>query len=190
VRTEPNNPGAGPAGDPDTLVTIRSVRTEFEGGTIAAVLEDSGVRARVFATTANWVGWEGGIGNSVRVQVRRADAERAEAVLRKNRQDSVDLDWDQVDVGQMEDVGAEARPNFSMERVLERRRGRARVVRIGMILIGATMIVSQLGPASALPIGAMACLMVWAYWDGVGARGSAAVVRSPRTQRDLGAKRR
>lgn len=163
--------GRAVVADPDTLVTIRSTRTEFEASTVAAVLEDSGIRARVFATTANWVGWEGGIGNNVRVQVRRGDVERAEAVLKKNRQDSVDLDWDQVDVGVMEDLAPEARPRFSMERLVARRHGRARVVRIGLIMIAATMLVAFLGPAAAMPVGAVACLMVWANWDHPAGRG-------------------
>ena len=37
------------------------------------------------------------------VQVRRADLERARAALEKNTSDSVDLDWDEVDVGERED---------------------------------------------------------------------------------------
>jgi hypothetical protein len=39
----------------------------------------------------------------VPVQVRAADLQRAQAALKQNVADSVDLDWDEVDVGERED---------------------------------------------------------------------------------------
>jgi hypothetical protein len=39
----------------------------------------------------------------VPVQVRRVDLERAQVALKKNIADSVDLDWNEVDVGQPQD---------------------------------------------------------------------------------------
>ncbi|MHC5023804.1 MAG: putative signal transducing protein [Planctomycetota bacterium] len=87
---------------PDDLVTILTPATEFEAHTLAAVLKEAGIESRVFGTT--WSGTsmvDGKIG--VPLQVRRADAERAKAALEQNVEDSVDLDWDEVDVGERED---------------------------------------------------------------------------------------
>lgn len=89
--------------DPDILVVLTSVRTEFEGQTIVASLEAEGIPARVFAAGANMLQWEGGYTNPIKVMVRRADLERAAELLRDKRKASVDIDWSEIDVGDRED---------------------------------------------------------------------------------------
>ncbi len=88
--------------DPDALETLRTVNSEFEAHTLVAVLREEGIEAHVFAAMhASLPLGQRRFG--VPVQVRRADLERARAALEKNATDSVDLDWDEVDVGERED---------------------------------------------------------------------------------------
>jgi len=84
--------------DPDQLVVLTATRTEFEASTIAAALEDNGIQARVFTGAANMLLGPNIIDN-VKVMVRASDRERAAAQLRAIKQDSVDIDWSEVDVG-------------------------------------------------------------------------------------------
>lgn len=144
--------------DPDQLVLLTSVRTEFEGQAMAAALRDRGVPVKVFAAAAAGVSWEGGYGNAVRVMVRRADAARAVALLKQVRQDSVDLDWDRVDVGEMEPGAPPASP-------FGRRRGglspTMQVVRaVGWGLLTATMLMWALGEQMAIPAAVIGAMLV------------------------------
>jgi len=136
--------------DPDQLITLTTARTEFEGSLRRAVLADAGIEARVFASSANALQWEGGYTDPIKIQVRRADFARAAEVLRKNKQDSVDLDWAEVDVGEME-PGA---PPVAFDRApfWERRARRARFAKVGFILMLATLMVGVLGAQAAAPI--------------------------------------
>jgi len=80
-------------------------RTEFEAHAKAAVLAEAGIEARVVTDGPSWAGMmrlsrtEHGAG----VWVPREALESARAALAQNVADSVDLDWDEVDVGQVED---------------------------------------------------------------------------------------
>ncbi len=88
----------------DPTVVVR-VPTEFEAQTIATILRSGGIEASVFTDAPSWTG-QIPISPSARgsaVVVRRADLQRAQAILRESEQDSVDLDWDEVDVGERED---------------------------------------------------------------------------------------
>ncbi len=88
--------------DPAVVVTVP---TEFEAHMIAAILKTNGIESTVTNSAPSWTG-QMPISPTARgsaVVVRRADLERASAVLRESEQDSVVLDWDQVDVGQRED---------------------------------------------------------------------------------------
>jgi hypothetical protein len=69
---------------------------------VQAVLEDAGIDAFAFGAAQMAFPYNGPL-NGVPVQVRQADLERAKAALSQNVADSVDLDWDEVDVGQRED---------------------------------------------------------------------------------------
>ncbi|MCC6951086.1 MAG: hypothetical protein IT433_06525 [Phycisphaerales bacterium] len=144
--------------DPDQLVLLSSVRTEFEGQAMAAALRDRGVPVKVFAAAAAGVSWEGGYGNAVRVMVRRADAARAVALLKEVRQDSVDLDWDRVDVGEMEPGAPPASP-------FGRRRGglspTLQIIRaVGWGLLSATMLMWALGEQMAIPAAVIGAMLV------------------------------
>ena len=152
------------AGDPDQLVTLTSARTEFEGSLMRSVLEDAGIRARVFATSAAGLQWEGGYTDPIKVQVRRADLVKAAQVLKKNKQDSVDLDWADIDVGEME-PGAPPAP-FGKTTFWERRAKRRRVARLGFTLLAASMLIAFIGQQAAIPVALFTGAAVIAYWDG------------------------
>ncbi len=88
----------------DPAVVVR-VPTEFEAHTIATILRSGGVESTVTTDSPSWTGQvpisPGTRGSAV--IVRSADLQRAQAILRESEQDSVDLDWDEVDVGERED---------------------------------------------------------------------------------------
>ncbi len=88
--------------DPDALETLLTVNSEFEAHTLVAVLREEGIEAYAFGAMHASLPLGERIA-AVPVQVRRADLERAHAALEKNATDSVDLDWDEVDVGERED---------------------------------------------------------------------------------------
>jgi hypothetical protein len=85
--------------DPDSLVVLTSARSEFEGNTIVAALEAAGIPAKLFTGTATVLQFGQHSIDTVKVMVRLADRERAAAALRAIKQDSVDIDWSEVDVG-------------------------------------------------------------------------------------------
>ncbi|MCH2135131.1 MAG: hypothetical protein MK101_00960 [Phycisphaerales bacterium] len=93
--------------DPDRLVTVTSAATEFAANVAVAVLADHGIEAKAFAGLASWWGVGGpGKGSTfwnIPVQVRARDLERARAALTENKRDSVDIDWDAVELGDRED---------------------------------------------------------------------------------------
>ncbi len=90
--------------DPDILVPLTTARTEFEAATIAAALRHEGIGVEVFATAGNALGWEAAMTNPIRVMVRRREAAAASSVLRAIRSQSVDIDWDELDVGEPESM--------------------------------------------------------------------------------------
>ncbi len=88
----------------DPAVVVR-VPTEFEAHTIATILRSGGIETTVSTDAPSWTG-QVPISPTARgsaVIVRRGDLQRAREVLRESEQDSVDLDWDEVDVGERED---------------------------------------------------------------------------------------
>ena len=65
------------------------------------MLRENGIEAFVFDTAAQTLQWDAPrIINPYLVHVQRADLERAQQMIRSNREESVDLDWDEVDVGE------------------------------------------------------------------------------------------
>ena len=87
------------------LAVVTVAVSEFEASAKVAVLEDHDIRATVSRNAPSWTG-QMSISPTARgasVLVRRDDLERARAILEANAQDSVDLDWDEVDVGERED---------------------------------------------------------------------------------------
>lgn len=72
--------------------------TEFEAQTIAAVLEDAGIKAQVFALGAALGMGMGPAFGRVLVQVGERDVEPARAALKDARFIGASVDWDSVDI--------------------------------------------------------------------------------------------
>src|SRR5688572_3109245 len=103
-----------PNGHPDDLVTLTTTETVFQAGIIVAVLDEAGIQAFSFDGLSALYPLGQRLTPAV-VQVRRADLERARAALNQNVADSVDIDWDEVDVGEPEEtVTARSRKAGSM----------------------------------------------------------------------------
>ncbi len=88
----------------EVSVVVR-VPTEFEAHTIAAILHENGIEATVAPGAPSWTGQVAlsPTAQGSAVIVRSADLRRARTVLDESDRDSVDLDWDEVDVGDRED---------------------------------------------------------------------------------------
>ncbi len=89
-------------GEPAIVVRVPS---EFEAHTIAAILHENGIDATVAPGAPSWTG-QVALSPSAQgsaVIVRSADLRRARTVLDESKRDSIDLDWDEVDVGDRED---------------------------------------------------------------------------------------
>lgn len=88
--------------DLDQLVTITTATSEFAAQILVAILDDAGIDAFAFGSTGTTLGVTGQSTNprwGVPLQVRRRDVDSAKAALHANKRDSVDIDWDMVDVG-------------------------------------------------------------------------------------------
>jgi hypothetical protein len=89
---------------PDDLTTLLRVHTPFEAHTLAAVLKDAGIEVFVFDSAYAGFGTSLAPGKGdVPIQVRRREVERARRVLSENVSDSVDIDWNEIDLGRRED---------------------------------------------------------------------------------------
>ncbi len=87
------------------LGVVVRVPTEFEAHTIAAILHENDIEATVAPGAPSWTG-QIALSPSAQgsaVVVRTADLQRARTVLRDSDRDSIDLDWDEVDVGERDD---------------------------------------------------------------------------------------
>lgn len=87
------------SGGAKKLVEIRRVVNEFEARILASQLEGEGIESRVVGVDGplDVIGATGVYPRSVMVWAD--DVERAERVLEMHREASVDIDWDEVDVG-------------------------------------------------------------------------------------------
>ena len=95
--------------DPDQLTTITTATSEFSAQLLVAILNDAGIEAFAFGSTGTALGITGQSTNprwGVPIQVRRKDVEAAKTILLANKRDSVDIDWDMVDVGTPEEDGS------------------------------------------------------------------------------------
>ena len=89
----------------DELAVVVRVPTEFEAHTIAAILHVGGIKATVAPGAPSWTGQIAldPAAQGSAVIVRNADLRRARTVLDESDRDSIDLDWDEVDVGDRDD---------------------------------------------------------------------------------------
>jgi hypothetical protein len=81
------------------LVTLMTLPSEFEANILAIVLRDHGIDAFVFASPAVGMGVNlsgGTVG--VPLQVRQDDVELARQTLIDNKQNSIDIDWDELNL--------------------------------------------------------------------------------------------
>ena len=87
-------------------VPVATAATEFEAHTKATVLEAEGINCRVLSNAPSWTGQVplGPTGAGSVVMVAAADVDRARDILKDRIADSVDLDWDEIDVGEREDT--------------------------------------------------------------------------------------
>lgn len=90
--------------DGDRLVTLKEAESEFAAGLIVATLKEAGIEAVAFGAIRLAYPFDAR-GGQIPVQVRARDEEAAREALAKRAEDSVDIDWDEVDVGEREDDG-------------------------------------------------------------------------------------
>jgi hypothetical protein len=89
----------------DDLAVVTTADTEFEAEAKAEALRARGIEAQVTRNAPSWTGHVS-ISPTARgasVLVHRDDLERARTILKQVIADSVDIDWDEVDVGERED---------------------------------------------------------------------------------------
>jgi hypothetical protein len=97
-----HTPTLEPFEDSDDLVTLTTRRTEFEAHTVVAILQDAGIEAFAFGAVQTVLPLTSRL-VAVPIQVRKRDLDRARQAIQQNVADSVDLDWDEVDVGERVD---------------------------------------------------------------------------------------
>jgi hypothetical protein len=116
--------------DPDILVDLTTAKSDFEAQVIVESLRAQGIPAEAFTTAGTALPLQLGSTQPYRIAVRRRDLAAAGAALRAIRAESVDIDWDEVDVGQPEDAEPAATPST----VSRRRRWRT-VVAVTLYLL-------------------------------------------------------
>jgi aminoglycoside phosphotransferase (APT) family kinase protein len=86
---------------PHQLEPVCDAAGPGEAHIIASMLREAGIEAFVFDTAAQTLQWDAPrIINPYLVHVQHADLEQARKLITSNREASVDLDWDEVDVGE------------------------------------------------------------------------------------------
>ncbi len=87
------------------IAVVAVTETEFEARAKAAVLEAEGIKVMVTSNAPSWTGQMpvSPTARGASVLVNCEDLDRARSLLSQAMEDSVDLDWDEVDVGERED---------------------------------------------------------------------------------------
>ena len=85
---------------PDDLDVLASVVTELESAMIIEALRDEGIDATAEGALTSALRAEAP--GEVNIIVRHADVERARDFLAKYRHSLADIDWSQVDLGEVE----------------------------------------------------------------------------------------
>jgi len=100
-----DNPFSHPP-DPGTLVDITNCASAIEAELLAQFLTEGGVYAHASTLAGSTNPWELGSSVPFRIAVRREDSARADELIREfrsHKQDPVEVDWDEVDVGEPEE---------------------------------------------------------------------------------------
>ena len=95
--------------DDDHLETLLVATSEFAANAIVVVLADAGIDACAFGMIQGGLGFPLGhhlTGWGTPVQVRASDLENARRALDQARRDSLDIDWDSVELGEPEGIPA------------------------------------------------------------------------------------
>lgn len=123
----------------ERLIAIRTLPNEMQAGIIQSVLTDAGIESWTRKADGFDYFGLGTIAAAVTsVTVREGDAERAEEALDANRQDSVDIDWSDVDLGEPADEMAAriaARDESGGEAALKDRRFPIKAALVWVVLI-------------------------------------------------------
>ncbi len=93
--TDPTGPTA------DKLVTLAFFDREIEATMLADELQNHGIAAQAAGTLT--AGFRAEAPGSVKVLVHERDLQRAEQIMKESIASRGDIDWDQIDVGEMED---------------------------------------------------------------------------------------
>jgi len=123
--------------------------SEEEAGAIQAVLSDVGIDSRTTTEDSMLGIWGAWGGNKTAIVVRRSDLERGAEAIAHVRSASVDLDWDEVDVGEPVDRLA-ARIAGRDPKRLKRRRLYQRTVLILLAVFGILLLWSLIGNSCML----------------------------------------
>ena len=92
--------------DPDTLIDITNCGSAIEAELVAQFLMENGIRAEASTIVGATNPWEMGSSNPFRIAVRRDDRVRAAELVREYRsrkQAPVEVNWDEIDVGEPEE---------------------------------------------------------------------------------------
>lgn len=82
------------------MVELTTRANEAQAGIVRAVLADAGIESYLAVGGGVMANAEFGLSYvPTSIYVSRADLERAHEVLERNREDSVDIDWSEVDTG-------------------------------------------------------------------------------------------
>lgn len=154
--------------DPDKLVDVAQTRSEIEASTIVEALRARGIAANSYGGAL--AGFRADLPSFVRVVVRAADLQRARLALASIKADSIDLNWDEIDVGQPEDPappGSADRPIMSGPRLAHRARVRRAMIRVAVGLLALFVLYFvRLSPLLVLFAGVTVLLLVvWAIFQ-------------------------
>ena len=105
---------------PQNLVPVTDAASPAEAHIIASMLRESVVEAFVFDTASQALPWEGVQSiHPFSVHVQQADLELAQQLIQTNREESVDLDWSEVDVGEPNDDERSTTNSFTLRNVFQ-----------------------------------------------------------------------
>ena len=156
------------AAAPDDLVELTTRPNELDAAIIRQVLTDAGIESWQRMADGARLGMFGASNfNPTTVLVERGKLEAAAAALDRNKSDSVDLDWTEVDVGEPEDEIAKriaSQDKGYADAVAEQRRKPLSIFEwcvLGAVLLGeAALIVWQRGPG-------LGFMIMWVAMAGV-----------------------